>query len=140
MATNLRQKGKYAEGLVKKELARLSLQQSFAFYRLPDARSGSFTPTLSDFIVESKGVTTLLEVKEVNHEYRLPRPNFKLENRNRMRMFEMAGMNSLILVYFTPVKLWRAERLIYFTGDETGSWDMRDSQPILLSSALAVGL
>lgn len=138
-------RGKFAEGKVRDALNVLSQQSNFNFMRLPDARAGSFVPTTADFLVGNKGQAWMLEVKEVQHEFRLNRHNYPAEQRSRVRMWEMAGFKSLVVVGFLPLKgttyradrqMWRAASLNYFTGDDTSSWDMRDLPLLTLAEAL----
>ena len=138
-------RGKWAEGKVRDYLNVIAQQAGFNFMRLPDARAGSFVPTTSDFLVGNKGQAWMLEVKEVENEFRLPRYNYKQDQSSRVRMWEMAGFKSLAIVAFLPLKgatyradrkMWRAESLGYFTGDDTSSWDMRDLPLLTLAEAL----
>ena len=128
-------RGKYAEAAVKKQLASIN-RMDFAWHRFPDARAGSFTPTLADFLAVDCGRVRLLEVKEVAHDYRLPRPNFSADSRARMRMFQAAGSVCEVLVYFSTIKKWRYADLEYFGTQTTGSWDMRDLPVINLKEIL----
>ncbi len=139
------QRGKFAESKVRDALNVLAQQSDFNFMRLPDARAGSFVPTTADFLVGNNGVGWMLEVKEVQHEFRLPRHNYPTEQRSRVRMWEMAGFRSLVVVGFLPLKgavyradrrMWRMNSLKYFTGDDTSSWDMRDQPLLTLAEAL----
>lgn len=139
-------RGKWAEGKVRDYLNVLAQQAGFNFMRLPDARAGSFVSTTADFLVGNKGQAWMLEVKEVAHEFRLPRHGYPTEQRSRVRMWEMAGFKSLVVVAFMPLKgaayradrqMWRAESLGYFTGDDTSSWDMRDQPLATLGAALS---
>jgi hypothetical protein len=116
-------RGKYAEGKVKAQLKGLE-SASFTHYRFPDARAGSFTVTPCDYMVCNSGKLTLLEVKEVDHKFRLPHANFSKDQVARMRNFESAGAAAWVLIYFTPMKLWRYESISYFLQREGGSWDM----------------
>lgn len=138
-------RGKWAEGKVRAHLNVLAQRGNFNFMRLPDARAGSFASITADYLVGNKGVGWMLEVKEVNHEFRLPRPNYPTEQRSRVRMWEMAGFKSLVIVGFLPLKgavyradrpMWRTSSLKYFTGDNTSSWDMRDQPLLTLAEAL----
>lgn len=126
MATSPADRGKVAEGEVKKVLTRLALQSDTAFTRLPDARAGSFQATLADFLVVRKGVPFLLEVKEVEHDYRLPHGNFSTDQVSRLRRFELAGAESHVLVLHSNLGKWRTARVDYFLTREGGSWDLRN--------------
>lgn len=126
MAASPADRGKAAEGEVKKVLTRLALQSDTAFTRLPDARSGSFQATLADFLVVRRGVPFLLEVKEVEHDYRLPHGNFSTDQVSRLRRFELAGAESHVLVLHSKLGKWRTARVDYFLTREGGSWDLRN--------------
>lgn len=143
-------RGKFAEGKVRDHLKSLCALQGFNFMRLPDARSGSFTPTTADFLVGNRGpygsTAWTLEVKEVEHAFRLPRKNYPQDQRSRVRAWELAGFHSLVVVAFLPLKgkayrvdtpMWRAASLSYFTGDDTSSWDMQDLPLVTLKTALS---
>lgn len=125
MVTESANRGKYAEGKVKDYLNKLNYSGAVAFYRFPDARSGSFQQALSDFLIMFCGRATLLEVKEVNHSYRLPAANYKLQQRAKARSFQAAGAIPLVLIYHTPDKLWRILHNDFFGNLDSGSWDLR---------------
>ena len=130
-------RGKYAESAVRKYLNSLNLQ-TLAWYRLPDAHAGSFTPSLADFIIINDGQPILLEVKEVAHDYRLPVGNFKLENRARMRLFQEAGCRCEVLIYHSTTKKWRRQPLDYFSTLDSGSWDFRETLELTLKEAITL--
>jgi penicillin-binding protein-related factor A (putative recombinase) len=132
-------RGKIAEGAVKKVLSAIT-RQDFAWYRLPDAHAGSRQPTLADFLLVNQGMPILLEVKETAHDFRLPVGNFKLENRARMRIFQLAGVKCSILVYHSGTRVWRCTRLDYFGTQDTGSWDLRNTSELTLKEALELCL
>ena len=115
-------RGKEAEGLVKKHLTKLSEQSHTTFYRFPDARAGSRQTAPADFMLVHAGHLILLEVKEVDHSFRLPHKN--LSQVPSLRRYEMAGAVSIVLVYFKPEKAWRAANPNYFLKTEGGSWNM----------------
>lgn len=133
-------RGKYAEAQVKKKLASLeSARQSS--YRVPDARSGSFAVALADFLIMRDGRMTLLEVKEVAHDFRLPHTNLDLSQIGRMRAWSSAGAQAHVLVYHSTTKLWRAADIHWFytgyrkvdgDGKKVGSWDLRELSTMAL--------
>ena len=131
-------RGKWAEGEVKKELAKRSAaSSSFAFYRLPDARAGSLQATLADYLVLVEGCLVLLEVKEVAHDYRLSYTNFSSSQVARQRLWEAAGAVGLVAVAHSTTKSWRVLPLERFTSRDSGaSWDLRDSETSSLSEGL----
>jgi len=117
-------RGKVAEGLVRKHLASIN-RQDFAWSRLPDAHAGSFQPALADFLLLNAGQMILLEVKETLHTFRLSRYNFKQEQIARMRLWAAAGANAFVLVYHSTPKTWRLLPVEFFLNSEGGSWDLR---------------
>lgn len=133
-------RGKTAEALVKKKLASLeSARQSS--YRVPDARSGSFAVALADFLIMRDGRMTLLEVKEVAHDFRLPHTNLDLSQIGRMRAWASAGAQADVLVYHSTTKLWRTAEIHWFhenyrkvdgDGKKVGSWDLRSLEHVTL--------
>lgn len=116
--------GKAAEDSLSNLLKSWESRQAVAWHRIPDARAGSMKVALADFFVLCKGESVLLEVKEVDHEFRLPHKNFTVDQVARMRRFNMAGAKSLVLVHFTKTGLWRAAAPEWFISREGGSWDL----------------
>lgn len=118
------QRGKVAEGIVQRRLQALAQSAGKAFYRLPDFRAGSMQPTLADFLYFENKETTVIEVKEVNHDYRLPFSNFDAAQVARMRVLELAGVNAIVLVYHSSNKTWRKIPVGFFVtrGTKAGSW------------------
>lgn len=133
-------RGKDAEKKIKAWLEAKKATTNLAYHRLPDTHAGSRVATLSDFLVAVDGKTSLLEVKEVDHEYRLPYGNFEVENVSRLKMWRLAGVSTPVAVYFKPIKKWRFTWSDYFenrplvtvTGRPMGSWNMSglDLHPI----------
>jgi hypothetical protein len=126
MPTSPTNRGKVAEKLVKKHLDKLSLQSNTASYRLPDAHAGSFQATLSDFLLVHKSTMYLLEVKETQHDYRLPHGNFSTDQVARMRRFQLAGAEAHVLIYHAKIEKWRTAPVDYFLERTGGSWDLRN--------------
>lgn len=133
-------RGKYAEGLVKKKLVSLEAA-NFSHARWPDAHAGSRTVALADFQYMCRGKFTLLEVKEVDHDFRLPYKNLDTDQIGRMRMWKAAGSQGHVLVYHTPTKLWRVADISWFfihriyvddRGKKVGSYDLRELEFITL--------
>lgn len=121
-------RGKAAEAAVKKLLASMEGATTTSV-RWPDARAGSFVTAPCDFMCLNSGKLTLLEVKSVEHAYRLPHQNASPDQIARMRNWQAAGADAWVLVHFAPLKLWRAETVNYFMIREGGSWDMRHIEP-----------
>lgn len=134
-------RGKWSEAAVRKQLERYSAYSTFTFLRLPDARAGSRQPTLADFMTMHKGAHGLLEVKEVDHDFRLPHKNFDENKVGRMRLWNMAGSAANVFVCFNPgakTAIWRQAPIDYFLKREGGSWDMRDRPIIKLEEAMEI--
>ena len=133
-------RGKTAEALVKKKLASLeSARQAHA--RWPDARAGSFAVALADFLIMRDRRMTLLEVKEVAHDFRMSHTNLGLDQIARMRMWSSAGAQADVLVYHSTTKLWRTAEIHWFhenyrkvdeKGKAVGSWDLRSLEHVTL--------
>ena len=133
-------RGKYAEAQVKKKLASLeSARQAHA--RWPDARAGSFAVALADFLIMRDRRMTLLEVKEVAHDFRMSHTNLGLDQIARMRMWASAGAQADVLVYHSTTKLWRTAEIHWFLenyrkvdddGKKVGSWDLRSLEHVTL--------
>ncbi len=120
------QRGKVAEAAVKKFLVGLKERKlAFDFERKYDARSagGRFQSQAGDFGFFSPSEHGLIEVKEVAHEYRLPKKNFGADQRARLKIRELAGGVVVILVYHLPLKRWRVLPLSAFYVEEP-SWDL----------------
>lgn len=127
--TNQGQRGKYAETQVKNRLKKLE-SSSVVHHRFPDARAGSFTATLSDFMILKNGKLTLLEVKETQHARRLPYLNFNAAQIAKMRMWKAAGAQAHVLIFHSTEKLWRVGDVEWFfvnhitevNGKAVASW------------------
>lgn len=110
-------RGKFAEGKVRKFLDDLGNSSAdFDWSRIYDARSagGRFPSRPGDFEFYRPGIHGLIEVKEVNHDYRLPSKNFKREQIAKLRKRQLAGGSIVVLVYHTTSKLWRYVPLQHF--------------------------
>lgn len=130
-------RGKSAEDLVKKYcFNKAAKEATFAYYRYPDARGGSLVVVPADFMMMYKGTMTLLEVKEVQHDFRLPHGNFAKGQVARMRMWQVAGAKSWVVVRFMPNDVWRLAKVDWFLDNEGGSWDMREFTEITLEDAM----
>ena len=132
-------RGKDAEEQVEKVLNLLVKRADTAFYRLPDARSGSRKPTLADYLMVHKGLMFLLEIKEVEHDYRLPHGNFDKDQVARMQRFKLAGAQTHVLTYHSKIDKWRSIELEFFRTRTGGSWDLREFPLQDLSEILKEG-
>jgi hypothetical protein len=122
------QRGKLPEKKVRELLERLKAQKAgFDYERKYDARSagGRFQSQAGDFGFFAHSLHGLIEVKEVDHDFRLPRKNFPDEQRARLRLRELAGGLIIVLIYHTSTKLWRVCRLSDFR-EGVPSWDLSD--------------
>lgn len=116
-------RGKWAEGRVKLFLKKYE-SVSFTHHRFPDARAGSMVVSPCDFMFIRHGLLTLLEVKEVQHTFRLPHKNFSPDQVARMRAWHSAGARAYVLVAFRLSGMWRLAPIDFFLHREGGSWDM----------------
>ena len=121
-------RGKVAEALARDAFAKLANSQTTYLYRFPDMRAGSMAPAIADFMLLHQGKTYLVEVKETQHEFRLPHKNFETAQVARMRMAQMAGAKCVVLVYHATLKMWRGFNVEQFTEREGGSWDLRSTE------------
>lgn len=130
-------RGKLAEGKLKNALTLLaSSRYDFCFERIEDARSSkgaSSTPRAGDFAIYCAGKNMLIECKEVAHEFRLPKPSFKNDQRARMRIRQLAGTICTVAIYHPTKNVWRDLPLSYFEAGETGSWDMSSTPTYTLA-------
>lgn len=97
------------------------------FNRLMDTRAAGriVKAAAADFEFFSAGVHGLIEVKSVQHDFRLPRGSVTQVPRLRKRA--LAGGVCLVLVHHSTLKLWRAVAVDYLLeGGDKGSWDLRN--------------
>lgn len=118
-------RGKVAEGLVKKRLEHLARSSTFVWHRFADMRAGVRQVALADFMFVNDGRLSLLEVKEVAHDFRLPHGNFSADQVARMRMWDIAGCDAIVLIHHSTTRLWRRLPADYFVTRVGGSWDLR---------------
>lgn len=147
-------RGKFAEGKVAAFMNEWKGKvKGFTFNRILDAHSSKgamSNPQPGDFqwflatgykftlgnerVVRDWTRNGLIEVKQVEHHFRLPCKNFGADQVARMRMRSWAGSEPLVLVCFHPeprVTMWRAAPLDFFEQrpgpkPESGSWDMSE--------------
>ena len=138
-------RGKYAESQVKALLKKLE-SANCTHHRFPDAHSGSFVTAPADFMLLQDGKLRLLEVKQVEHQSRLPYGNFKADQLARMLMWQAAGAGCWVLVCHMPDKFWRLLPAEYFknrqlvseTGKPVGSWNLKDVPTQTLTGAFGL--
>lgn len=123
-------RGKDAEKAVAKVLTRFSSEiTAFDWHRQYDARSagGRFPAQPGDFAFYGVDVHGLIEAKEVEHDYRLPKKNLNNEQIAKLYKRELAGGRICILINFTTSKLWRLVPLTYFRQNlDVPSWDLSE--------------
>lgn len=126
-------RGKYAEGKVKDYLNKINeAMLNFDFERVLDAHAagGRFQSRTGDFTWWAPELHGVIEVKEVEHAFRLPYKNVSTESIAKLVKRQLAGGQISILVCHQPMKLWRAvplERLRERDKDTpSGSWDLSD--------------
>ena len=135
-------RGKYAEGEVKKFLKKMEAANC-AHHRFPDAHSGSMVTAPADFMFMQAGIFRLLEVKEVQHDFRLPYDNFSPDQVARMRLWQAAGAYAWVLVYHKNLKAWRLIPAEWFlnrpklsaSGKPVGSWVLDEFPLVTLAEA-----
>lgn len=121
------QRGKTAEKNVEDWLKTLNKTfAKFKYLRLPDARSarGRMQAMPSDFIVFSPKGATFLEVKEVDHKFRIPKAN--ISQLSSLKAFQLAGCRACVMVLFKPQWRWRCVDVSDIPYIEKGSWDWSD--------------
>lgn len=124
MAT-IGQRGKYAEGKIHAWMKkRAEDQAAFDFYRFPDARSGSLKTVPADYEAFCRGANYLIEVKEVDHDFRLPEKNFSADKVARMAKRQLAGAECYVVIYHRTTKLWRLVPLPIFMHGRPPSWNL----------------
>lgn len=144
-------RGKYAEGKVKDFLEQWKQRvAAFTYNRILDAHSSKgamsnpqpgdfqwFLGTGYKFTLGSESVVRdwtrngLIEVKEVEHDFRLPYQNFAIDQVGRMTIREMAGSECIVLICHRTKgqrgAVWRQVPLSFFRerpGPKYGSWDV----------------
>jgi hypothetical protein len=116
--------GKETELIVEGIFTEMNKKQSFAWHRLPDAKSsrGFVKAQPSDYMYRKHHLAGFVEVKALKHEYRLPAP--RLTQLPTLLKWSMAGSFDYVLIHHYTTGLWRimeAQEL------DTGvpSWDLR---------------
>lgn len=135
-------RGKVAESKLRTELARLEAGLvDFTFERILDAHSarGAMSAARAgDFVIYYKGKNILIEVKEVEHDFRLPKSNFKRDQRARMMKRQLAGSICQVVIYHSTTGQWRILPLNYFGVEEVGSWDLREIATVNIKQLIGV--
>lgn len=121
-------RGKVAESLVRDALKALeATAMQFTFNRIGDAGAagGAFAAQSGDYQAFGWGKNWLIEVKELQHAYRLPHSSFGAEQVARMRKRSLAGSIPVVLLYHRNEKVWRCPSFATFLRRDGGSWDFR---------------
>ena len=118
-------RGKAAEKAVEKVLKAWNEYAIFAYWRLPDARSArSFLAAQpGDFGWFCAGKGGILEVKSIQHSYRLPKSN--VSQLATLKKLDLAGAENVILIQHTEENVWRVVRPGNLDSD-VPSWDLRN--------------
>ena len=131
--------GKYAEGKIRDELRRRGNEDSgFDWERNYDARSsmgriprraGDFTyywqQPLDDRLLLRHRGHGVIEVKQVKHDFRLPRKNFDPDGWGILVKREMAGGKIVVIVFHSTTKKWRVVPFGWFKSlRDAKSWDL----------------
>ncbi len=125
-------RGKKAEKAVSDYLGALSGSvAAFDWHRVYDARSagGRFAAQPGDFAFYAPQLHGLIEVKEVEHEFRLPKKNFDNDQIAKLRKRELAGGEIGIVIHFKTLNqsFWRLVPLEYFRARlDVPSWDLSE--------------
>lgn len=122
------QRGKWAEAKVRDLLKKLGEESAlFDWERILDARSagGRFRSQIGDFAVFMPKLHGVIEVKEVDHDYRLPHKNFDAEAIGKLYKRQLAGGKVWIVVAHKR-KAWRLVPFEVFRTRTGGSWDLRE--------------
>lgn len=127
-------RGKGLESEFRNECKKYERMSRFAFHRYPDLRAGSRVPAPADFQTCYNGQLRLVELKETLTEGRLPYANFDKDQVARMRLWDMAGGESWVIVLHKKSGLYRALRVDYFRErkEKQGSWffEMESEAPL----------
>ena len=117
--------GKETEKLVESLFTEWNKWQSFAWHRLPDARSarGFLHSQPADYIYRSGQFSGFIEVKALKHPYRLPTD--RVTQLATLKKWSLAGSQNLILVHHYIEGVWR---VLYPGGLDASvpSWDLRN--------------
>lgn len=137
--TGIGQRGKSAEKETRSFLDRLNFKYaSFDYERVYDARSagGRFPARPGDFEFYAPRLHGLIEVKEVEHDFRLPRKNMegskakdaaKVSRIAKLLKRQLAGGMIFVLVNHTTTGLWRSVPIDWLHDRAAApSWDLSE--------------
>jgi len=117
--------GKRVEEKIRKLLKSFTEQWAwFDFERLPDARTGYYVKRPADFAFYLPGYHGLVEVKSVQHDYRVPRKN--ITQLEKMYRRQLAGGIVIVVVEHSTTGMWRMPDFGWLYERKTDpSWDLR---------------
>lgn len=125
--TSRANRGKYAEKKVQDHLKNIERRfYQFSSERLPDARAamGRFKSMAADFAWYCPGLHGLIECKETEHDFRLPKA--AVPQLTRMKLRILSGGTCYLVIYHSELKKWRCIDVNDMEIIERGSWDFRD--------------
>lgn len=125
MKSEIGNRGKVAEKEVKVFLERINRERTYFDYeRLPDSRSskGRVAAQVADYAFFMPRHHGVIEVKETEHEFRLPRA--KLTQLPKMRKRHLAGGECIVIVYHSTIDKWRVPDFQWVMVNEAPSWDL----------------
>ena len=120
-------RGKKPEDEVRKYLKAYDERtHAFDWHRNYDAHTagGRFQRQTGDFEFYFPDEHGVIEVKQVDHAFRLPHKNYAEEKVAKVRKRYLAGGRVLVLVYHTPINQWRITDLHPYLERQGGSWDL----------------
>jgi len=136
---NIGQRGKKAEADVRKILERLKSEKvDFDYERKYDARSsmGRIPSQTGDFGFFTPACHGIIEVKEVAHDFRLPRKNLGSEQIAKMHVRMLAGGAIVMLIYHSTTGAWRCPDFSRFLVQrDVPSWDLSDEPTFVTARA-----
>lgn len=131
------QRGKAGEAAVREALKALALKyEFFDWMRLPDARTagGRIGRQTGDFLVFAPGMHGVIETKDLDHDFRLPRGRMIKDDKEkgtsnnsieRLWRRRLAGGRVYVLVHHTTTGLWRVLHLPFLHAhQDQPSWDL----------------
>lgn len=139
--SKLGSRGKDGEASVREALKALALRfPHFDYERKPDARTagGRIGRQTGDFGIFFPGGHGVIETKDLDHPYRIPRGRFIKEDKEkgtqnnsleRLMRRQQAGGLVIVLVHHTPSGLWRNVPLDWLHARQgQPSWDLSEFQ------------
>lgn len=129
-------RGKYAEDKVRDRLKTLAERRAdFDFERNYDARSsmGRIGKRTGDFTFYSLDGHGVIEVKQLKHDFRLPRKNFDPEKKfSILKKRRLAGGAVIVIVYHSTNDVWRLVPFEFFDERrDAASWDLSGFTPYI---------